>query len=147
MSVFVLPAPLSLIQHLSNVPEVRNINSTLHSISLLHPGVDSVQLVSTVNTELQNTKRTSVPNQMNRIFSNNTLPLRKKEFLGMFLVSIIKVEVKFILTYSNIPCCPNVLFHLPLLLWLCVHESGPQPTDFPGLSSWHDLKVFDEVMA
>ena len=84
---------------------------------------------------------------MNRIFGNNKLLLRKSEFLGMFLVSITKLKVKFLFACSSTPCCPNIL--VVCLCYCCWGGGGGMNQDFspqvfPGLSYRQNLKVFDE---
>lgn len=53
--------------------------------------------------------RTPLGNQMNRIFGNNKLLLRKSEFLGMFLVSITKLKLNLSSLTPTGSAYPNVL--------------------------------------
>lgn len=64
----------------------------------------SVQLVSSQDG-VKEYKQNLVSNQMNRIFGNNKLLLRKSEFLAVFLVSVTKLKAKLIFTYTSTPCC------------------------------------------
>lgn len=87
-------------------------------------------------------KQNLLSNQRNRIFGNSKLLLRKSEFLGMFLISITKLKVKFIFMYSSPPCCLNVLF---VCICDCCHpcvNQNPSPQVFPGTSYGHIRKLW-----
>ena len=80
---------------------------------------------------------------MNRIFGNNKLLLRKSEFLGMFLVSITKLKVKFLFTYSSTPCCLNIFSLASAIVAGGVGGMNQDfsPQVFPGLSYRQNLKL------
>lgn len=98
----------------------------------------AAQPVSTVTHCVAEHKLGLLSYQMNRMLGNNKLLLGKIKFVGMLLVSITKLKAKFIATFASTPWCPRpVCLHL---LWLLVvHESGPQPTGYPRISSGGDL--------